>query len=211
MREGEQWVPEDPGPSLPPPPSTGEGKRFSRKTSNFLSVDSPRRPPCWPQSGCVPSRQLLAQVFKQCRRSLVALGATDYKSCHLEEGLPDERGMSQYPQLWVLRARGASCVQGAATLRMQQREQSPGSSPLGQEDGLNGPPRHFPPGHHPLPPALSLFQELRVGSCLSKAWGHTPAAEMHLLVRLVTHSWPGGGTSGEPGRSLLPAGNPGQP
>ena len=66
-------------PCLPTPTpnslSRGVEKRFGRKDSHSLRVDSHSLPPCWPQPGCAPSRQLLVKVFKQCRRPLVALKA----------------------------------------------------------------------------------------------------------------------------------------
>lgn len=71
-------------PCLPTPTpnclSRGEEKRFSRKDSRSLRVDSHRLLPCWPQPGCAPSRQLLVKVFKRCRRPLVALKAAGAKS-----------------------------------------------------------------------------------------------------------------------------------
>lgn len=180
-------VPEDPGPTLPSHPhpptsqSRGEDKHFSRKASNFLRVDSHRLPPHWPQPGCAPSRQLLAKVFKQCRRPLVALGAAQHKSCHLEEGLLDERGMSPYPQLQSL-GPGELTVASSSNTPVKRREQSRVLDPYGRNTGRMDLQDPSTPGHQPLPPALSLLLELRVGSCLSRGWGHTAAAEAHLLA-----------------------------
>lgn len=54
--------------------------------------------------------------------------------------------------------------------------------PRGKADWPGGPLAIIPTEHHPLSPALSLHPEPRVGLCLSRRWGHTPPAEMHLLV-----------------------------
>lgn len=86
--------------------------------------------------------------------------------------------MSRCPQLQVLLDQ-KTVVEGSRATLLEPDRAELGCSPLWQEDWPIL--RHLPDRHPPLPPTLSLLFELRVGSCLSKGWGHTAAAEMHLL------------------------------
>lgn len=140
-------------PCLPTPTTSslsgGEEKRFSRKNSNSLRVDSHRLPPRWPQPGCVPSRQLLVKVFKQSRRPLVALRAAGHKSCHLEEGPLMEGGYPVLSQEPMCPAPGPEGLRRTGCCEPQKPLAGPegveqGCPPPWQEDWLHGPQRHIP-------------------------------------------------------------------
>lgn len=209
----ELWPPEDPGPSLPSHPPTlspspeRRKKCFSRKDSNVLRVVRCRLLSCWPQPGCTPSRQLLAQVFKQCSSSS--------ESCRPQVLPPGGRSPGWEGAVW-LPAPGPLRDQESWYYEQQKPLVGPKGTELGCPSkggniGWAGPQDTSLTRHHPLPPALPFSQSAGWGPVRAGA-GATPQLQRRICwVWLVTPSWPGGGASGHQGRFLPPAQSPSQP
>lgn len=127
----------------------------------------------------------MVKVFKQCRRPLVALAsqglspATQRKGSVGRENICTPR--AQVPQL-------PGC-----------REWSRAAHCHGRKTGQWWPWDTLLAEHWPLSPLLSQLSGARARVLSGKGQGHTLVAEYICWVQLVTHSWPGGGTSGPAG------------